>query len=143
MGQWFTPGEAYNVPATVAFVGGSDYGGTPKGYLPKIDSSGNLYVVAASTPASGALTNRSGVIASGATAQSLMAANASRKYLFIENLDQSEDLWINFTTTAVASQPSILIKPNGSFVMESSFVSTEAISVIAATTNHAYAAKEG
>lgn len=91
----------------------------------------------------GAVTNKSGTITAGATAQTLAAANASRKYLFIENLDESEDLWFNFTTTAVATQPSIKIKANGSFTMEGTFISTELISVIAATTGHAFAAKEG
>lgn len=90
----------------------------------------------------GTLTDRSGTITLGGTAQTLAAANATRKYLIVENVSQTEDLWINFTTTAVVGQPSLLIKPNGVFVMESSFVSTELVSVIAATTSHAWAAKE-
>lgn len=94
-------------------------------------------------PAQGTLTDRSGTVTTGGTAQTLAGANSSRKYLLIVNDSASETLWFNFTTTAVASQPSIPIQPNGSFVMEASYVSTEAVSVIAATTGHAFSAKEG
>lgn len=93
-----------------------------------------------STP--GSLTDRSGTITSGGTAQTLAAANTARKYLFVENVSIG-DLWINFTTTAVANQPSILIKANGSFVMEGTYISTEAVSIIGATTGQAFTAKEG
>lgn len=93
------------------------------------------------TPTAGTLTNRSGTITVGGTAQQLMAANASRKYLFIQNLS-TENMWINLTTTATTGQPSIKLLPNGVFSMEGAFVSTESVSVIAATTGSAYTAKE-
>lgn len=105
-----------------------------------VDANGNL--VASVKPSSGNLTDRSGAITTGATAQQLAAANTARKYLLIQNLDSGEDLWINFTTTAVADRPSIRIPPDGTFVMEGSFVSTELVSVIAATTGHEWTAKE-
>lgn len=106
-----------------------------------VDSSGHLLV--AITSGGGALTNISGSIAAGATAQTISAATPARRYFFIQNLDASEDLWINFGTAAVADQPSIKIEAGGSFSMEDSFVSTQLISVIAATTGHKYTAKEG
>lgn len=94
--------------------------------------------------ATGTLTNRSGTIATGGTAQTLAAINATRKYIFIENpCAATESLWINFTTAAVVSQPSIEIPICGSFLMSSSnFVSTELVSVIATTSAHAFIAKE-
>lgn len=91
---------------------------------------------------SGAFTDRSGTITSGGTAQTLMAANANRKYFLIQNLS-TENLWINFTTTAVAGQPSLRITPGTSFVLEGFFTSTEAVSIIGATTGSAFSAKEG
>jgi len=94
------------------------------------------------TPGRGAVTNRSGTITAGGTAQTLAAVNASRKYLIIQNVSAG-DLWINFTTTAIVGQPSVKIGPDASFVMEASFVSTELISIIGATTGQAFAAKEG
>ncbi len=91
----------------------------------------------------GAVTDRSGTITTGGTAQQMMAGNASRRYLVIQNLDAIEDLWFNFTTTAVASEPSLKLAAGQAFSMDGSFVSTEAVSVIAATNAHAWASKEG
>ncbi len=89
------------------------------------------------------MTERSGTITTGGTAQPLAAAHAARRYLIIENVSQTEALWVNFTTTAVEAEPSIMLAPGGgSLVMDGSFVSTEAISVIAATTAHPFTAKE-
>lgn len=93
----------------------------------------------------GTLTDRSGTITVGGTAQQLMAVNANRKYVLIINpSNASEALYINFTTTAVITgPPSIRLDAGDSFVMEGEFVTTELISVNAATTGHAFVAKEG
>lgn len=91
----------------------------------------------------GALTDHSGTIAAANTSQQVMAANAARRYLLVQNLDTSEDLWIDFTADAVESEPSLKIAPGQSFVQESGFVSTEAVNVIAATVGHAFAVKSG
>lgn len=89
-----------------------------------------------------ALVDHSGTIANGGAAQTVMAANTSRRYLLIENLS-SGDLWFNFTTTAVIGQPSLRLPPApSSFVMEDSPISSEAISIIGATTGQAFTAKE-
>lgn len=98
--------------------------------------------VVAVTPSQGTLTDKSGTISSGGAAQTLAAANTSRKYLLIVNVS-AETLWINFTTAAVQTQPSVPIVPNGSYVMEASYISTELISIIGATTGSAFTAKEG
>jgi hypothetical protein len=94
---------------------------------------------------SGTLTDRSGTVATGGTSQALAASNASRKYLFIENPPSAtENLFINFTSNASTSAAgSLSLTPGGVFIMESEFVSTEAVTVTAATTSHAYIAKEG
>lgn len=116
--------------------------------LVPLTDDGTAVRVALTAPASsrfstaGTLTNRSGTITLGGTAQTLAAANATRKYILIENVS-SGDLWINFTTTAVINQPSFKIVANGSFVMEGTFISTELISIIGATTSQAFTAKEG
>jgi hypothetical protein len=93
------------------------------------------------TSTQGTLTDRSGTITSGGTAQQLAAANSSRKYLFIQN-NSSGNLWFNFTTTAVQSQPSILLLPNASVTFVSPFITTEAVSIIGATTSQSWSAKE-
>jgi hypothetical protein len=123
-----------------------------------LDSSGRLYVNVSGIvsgvldptsdgvyiqPARGTATDRSGTVATGGVAQNAMAANAARKYLFILNpATASEVMWFNLTTTATAASPSIQLAAGQSFVMESSFVSTAAVSVIAATNGHAYTALE-
>lgn len=90
----------------------------------------------------GPLTDRSGTITSGGSAQTLAAANPARSYFFFQNLSAG-DLWLNFTTTAVASQPSLKVPTGNSFVMEAGFVSVELISIFGATTGQAFCAKEG
>jgi hypothetical protein len=94
------------------------------------------------TPTRGTLTDRSAAIAAGGVAQTVAAANSSRKYFLFENVSDT-NMWLNFTTTATAAQPSLLIVPNGSLVMEDGFVSTELVSVICATTAKQFTAKEG
>lgn len=95
-----------------------------------------------SAPMLGPVIDRSGTITTGGTAQVAASARAYRRYLLIQNTDNAEALWFNFTTTAVQDSPSIKLVANGSFVMESGFISTEAISVIAATTGHKFTIKE-
>jgi hypothetical protein len=117
----------------------------PQGALP---ASLGQKTAAASLPVVQALgdvlTNRSGTITTGATAQAMMAANAARRYLLIQApTTNSESFWINFTTTAVRSQPSIEVAPGVTFAWEGSFIPTEAISVIATTTGTPFVAKEG
>lgn len=92
-------------------------------------------------PTASTLTDCSGSITSGGTAQSLVASNSTRKYLFIQNSSDTT-MWINFTTTAVANQPSIQLTAGSSFVMEGMFVSTEAVSTIGATTGKVYTCKQ-
>jgi hypothetical protein len=94
------------------------------------------------TPNRGTLTNRSGSITTGATAQSVAVANTNRKYLFFQNIS-AEDMWINFDgTAAVADQPSILFPTKTSMTWNADFCPTGAISVIAATTGSKFVCKE-
>lgn len=107
-----------------------------------VSSSGSLTVT--SSPSSGTLTDRSGTITLGGTAQNAMAANTSRKYLLLRNpISETEALWFDLTATAVAASPSIRLDPGDSYVMEGTFISTQALSVLAATTAHKWTAKEG
>ncbi|MDE2040679.1 MAG: hypothetical protein KGO96_13915 [Elusimicrobia bacterium] len=137
-------------PVTVAQATAANLNATVAGTVTANIGTGNLAGITgtvntdASAARRGTLTDRSGTITTGGTAQQLAAANASRKYLVIQNQHATEVLWFNFTTTAVQSEPSFqLAAGGGSFVMEGEFVSTEAVSVIAATTGHPWTAKEG
>jgi hypothetical protein len=95
----------------------------------------------------GTLTDRSGSITTGGTAQTLIAANANRRYLLIKNPStETENLFFSLTGTASLTgqnSGSYILQPGESFTMESNFVSTQAVSVIAATTGHKITASEG
>jgi len=94
------------------------------------------------TPPGGALTDKSGTITSGGSAQQAAAANAARRYLLVSNPSAAEDLWFNLGTAAVANQPSIRLPPGTAWESPSSFCPTGLVSVIAATTSHAFTVKE-
>jgi hypothetical protein len=88
------------------------------------------------------LTDRSGSLSGHSSPQAVAIANPDRQYFFFQNISD-ETLWIDFGTTATEDSPSIRIAAGGSFVMEGSFVSTDSISVIGATSSKKYVAKEG
>ncbi len=92
----------------------------------------------------GTLTNRSGTITAGGTSQQIAPANASRKYLFIQNpITATETLFVNFGSPA-ASGTSYEIAAGGSLSLGvGSFVPTDAVNIVAATTGHVFVAKEG
>ena len=91
----------------------------------------------------GTLTDGSGSIAVASTSQQIFAANASRKYLLIQNISDTE-MWIDFGIDAVEAQPSLLLIANGgSFVAESQFIPTEAVNIICASNTKEFVAKEG
>lgn len=100
--------------------------------------------------ASHQITDRSGTITTGATAQTIAAANATRRYLLIANVSDIV-LWVNFGATAVADQPSIPLKAcaaagdgsGGSIVFEGSYVPSDLVSLIGATTGKKFVCKEG
>jgi hypothetical protein len=91
----------------------------------------------------GTMTNHSGTITAGATAQSLMPANDDRRYFLTQNpANATESLWIDFGVTAVRSQPSVELRAGEEKEYKGDYVPKEAVSVIATTTGHAFTAKE-
>lgn len=126
-----------------------------------VDANGNLQPLSVSTAGiaqiqnqahQGSLTERSGSIALGGTSQQLMAANSARTYLLIQNPATTagqgvtaETLFIRFGATGatVNTGTSIELVAGGSYEMAGSFVSTQAVQVIAATTAHKFIASEG
>lgn len=94
-------------------------------------------------PSTGTVTDRSGTIATGGTSQQLAATNGNRQYLLVQNpCSATEDLFVNFTAAATTTGNSVELTPCGTLSMESSFVSTEQVNVIAATTGHVFVSKE-
>lgn len=100
---------------------------------------------------SGALTDRSGTVTTGGTAQDAAAANTGRKYLYLENpayksdgstANPAERLCFRTDAAATLGAGSICLDPGQSFEYAGSFIPTGAVSVVAATTGHAWTAKE-
>ncbi len=76
----------------------------------------------------GTLDDFSGTSSTGASAK-VLDANPSRRYLLFQNVSDT-DMWINLGDSASPGVCSLLIAANGgTFVMEGSFVSTEALYV--------------
>lgn len=99
-----------------------------------------LPVTLTSPAAVASYTDGSGTIAVAATSQQVFAANSARKYFFFLNLSDT-DMWINFGTPAVASQPSIKIPANGGY-FEPLVVSDDAVNVICGSNTKAFTAKQ-
>jgi len=121
-----------DVSENIAQVGGQN--------VPTV--SGTPAVPVQSSPVQGTLTDGSGTITTANTSQQVFAANPNRRYLLLQNIS-SADLWFNFTTAATTAQPSLQLPSGASFVMEGSFVSTEAVNIIGGTAGQAFVAKQG
>jgi hypothetical protein len=99
----------------------------------------------------GGYVDRSGKIATGGTSQLLMSSNSARRRLIVQNpatttsqgIGATENLYINFGNTASGSTgASIELLAGGSYDSDSGPCTTDAVYVVAATTNHQYFAKE-
>lgn len=86
-------------------------------------------------------TNRSGSVTSGGTAQNAMAANASRKGWCLQNLDASEVMYVR-SGAAATSTTGTKLTPGAMACNQPGLIDQGAISVIAATTSHAYSGFE-
>jgi glutamate/tyrosine decarboxylase-like PLP-dependent enzyme len=85
-------------------------------------------------------TDRSGSITAGGTAQTIMAANAARKYFELQNLDASNALYFrkDGSPAVVGASGSFALTAGGFY----SGQSTGAVSVIGATTGQKFSAVE-
>ena len=88
------------------------------------------------------LTDRSGTVTLGGTAQAFTIANTSRKGIYIYN-SSAGSLWINeLGVAAVLASPSIEIKTGTSYTFPEGGTSAAAISIIGATTAQTFTARE-
>ena len=91
----------------------------------------------------GLVTDKSGTLTLANTAQTIAVANATRRYLYIQNMSTIDSLWVNLGVVAVQSQPSFELFPGAAFVMENNFISSQFVSIIGPTTGQPWSAKEG
>lgn len=135
-----TPTKALLPGVGVAYSSGrADY------VVPLVDDgAGNLVPQGAGSAGGGAgpLTDRSGAITEGGTAQELAPANTDRRYLFIHNRSDLS-LWVNFGSDASDEPSSYLIAAGASLVFEGSFVPSDAVSIYAEVAGKSFTAKEG
>lgn len=122
-----------NPTATVTFDIGAD-AGTP----------GVGAEIGITTVKKGPLATFGNTLTTGGVAQQVIPINLARRYLFIQNRDAAETMFVRlFTGDAADSAHSIELPPGASFVMEGSFISTDKVTVLAATTGHVFACWEG
>lgn len=110
--------------------------GTETAFIPAVmavDPSGNAVA------ALGAGTDKSGSITTGGTAQTLAAANTSRRLLTGQNISAA-DLWINETggTAAVNGAGSFQVAAGQTFSIDTN----QAVSIVGATTGQKFTATE-
>ncbi len=101
---------------------------------------GLSYSTANSGAASGEPDDLSGTITSPGSSVQLAPADASRQYLFIQNV-ASANLWVNFGNPATLGPPSVLLTPNFGYESASGFVITSAVYGWATTANSAFILK--
>lgn len=89
----------------------------------------------------GTLTDRSGTIAAGGTAQQLAAANSARHYLLVQNQSTAR-LYICFTGTATQTQTSLLLESGGAYESNGAFCPISTVSIIGTATGQAWHAVE-
>jgi hypothetical protein len=126
---------------------GAKYNATPlaladgQHIIIQVDADGSLFVNVRDTSAA-TMTDRSGTITLGGTAQPLMAANPNRKGYLIQN-NSAGVLWFNeLGVAAVLAAPSISIAAGALYQSPSPGASALAISIIGATTGQAFTARE-
>lgn len=88
-----------------------------------------------------AVTDRSGTITTGGTAQQLMAANATRRGWYIQN-NSDTVMWVSDVGTAAATQPSLKLLPDAYYEPPQSGVDSGAISLFCATTGKTFTSRE-
>lgn len=93
-------------------------------------------------PQSGNITTRSSTITTGGTSQQVAASNTSRKYFAIQNISDT-DMYLGVGYTPTTTTGILLTKSGGGLAFESTFIPTQAINILCATTGKAFVAWEG
>jgi hypothetical protein len=95
-----------------------------------------------SLSSTGTITTRSSTITTGGTSQQVASSNTSRKYFAIQNIsDTAMYLGVGYTPTSTTGI--LLTASGGGFIFEASFIPTQAINILCATTGKAFVAWEG
>lgn len=155
-----TPSDSYPLPVklpNVTAVKGDSVGGENAVQIAFLDDGLNYQIPSTSTPlpvtASGTVTadsNRGSLtaastqsITTGGTHQQVFASNASRKFLLVQNLSDTDMyLGIGFNPSNTTPDGILLSKSGGGIVFESSYIPTQEIRIVCATAGKAFVALE-
>jgi hypothetical protein len=84
------------------------------------------------------LTDASGTITAGGTAQNALAVNSGRQYLLVHNpTTETEALLVNVTGGTAAATNAVHLAPGGTLEFDT-FTPGDTVSVLAATTGHKF-----
>lgn len=136
---------------TLAILDGGGTSRTMRAWDESGNGSGPFSFAPVPTGFGESFTDRSGSVVTGGTSQQLMAANNNRRRFLIVNpasaggqaIANPESLFVNFTSSAgVNNGTSLEITPGGWYDSGIGIVTPEQINITAATTGHAFVAKE-
>lgn len=84
--------------------------------------------------------NASGTITTGGTAQTVLALDEKRRYLFFQNISDTV-MYVNFDAVATSTGNSIKVDAGGWLEYEQNIIPWTAMSVLCATTGKAFVLK--
>ena len=87
------------------------------------------------------LSNASGTITTGGTAQTIIAADAGGYHYSVQN-NSAGDLWISSLATAIIGQPSLKLATGDYYETPDSLMVTGALSIVGATTGQSFTARK-
>jgi len=126
---------------TVALAGNATLNVTADGIEIKNDA-GNPVPVSGTVTADsnrGNVSSGSSTITTGGTSQTVFSPTLTRKYLLVQNVSDTDmNLGIGYTPTATTGI--LLNKNGGAIVFEGSYIPTQAINILCATTGKAFVA---
>lgn len=125
---------------TLDTAGGNAAGGTIRVVL-ATDQPALSTPLPVSPRSSNTLTDRSGSVTTGSTAQNIMSASAQRRGFFFQNLSTT-DLWIRIAGTASAGSGSLKIVPDGYYESPDTIPAVGLVSLFGTTTGQAFSCQE-
>lgn len=126
-----TRSEIVSLQGNVDLFGWTSASASPKSIIPTVRVE----------PTAAAITNRSGSIATGGTAQTLMAANPQRKGYSVQNRSTAS-LFISEVETAMDDEHSFELRPGALYESPYSGTPLTEISIFGATTGQKFSARE-
>lgn len=115
--------------------------GTPTVSVTSISAGANNIGKTSPQPTATTATDCSGTITTGGTSQTALASNTGRHSFYVQNTSAA-NLALNFTSAASLTSGSIILAPGAMFYQDSgTYVASDALTVIGATTGQTFVCK--